>query len=157
MWITHIRLTKILFRMHEPDKSKGRDLYGLCISLNSCEEICISAVLFVDPGYLILVAEVVDADQLFFRSFSYQGKESFFPGFQCMCRNFRCKYRMAGTDGFQLLKAVENASLDRFGIGSVPGKCPVETSIVENAGLLGVPMPELLRQAIDILQRRGKE
>ena len=42
---------------------------------------------------------------------------------------------MAGTDGFQLLKAVENASLDRFGIGSVPGKCPVETSVVEPAGI----------------------
>ena len=40
----------------------------------------LAGVLFVDPGYLILVAEVVDADQLFFRSFSYQGKESFFPG-----------------------------------------------------------------------------
>ena len=42
---------------------------------------------------------------------------------------------MAGTDGFQLLKTVENASLDRFGIGSVPGKCPVETSVVEPAGI----------------------
>ena len=35
--------------------------------------------------------------------------------------------------------------------------CNELLSIVENAGLLGVPMPELLRQAIDILQRRGKE
>ncbi len=78
MWITHIRLTKILFRMHEPDKSKGRDLYGLCISLNSCEEICISAVLFVDPGYFVLVTEVVNADQFLFGSFSYQGKKGFF-------------------------------------------------------------------------------
>ena len=30
--------------------------------------------------------------------------------------------------------------------------CNELLSIVENAGLLGVPMPELLRQAIDILQ-----
>lgn len=35
--------------------------------------------------------------------------------------------------------------------------CNELLSIVENAGLLGVPMPELLKQAIDILQRRGKE
>ena len=74
-----IRLTKLLFRVHKPDKSEGRDLYSLCVSLNSCEKICVGTVLFVDPGYLILVAEVVDADQLFFRSFSYQGKEIFFP------------------------------------------------------------------------------
>ena len=106
MWITHIRLTKILFRMHEPDKSKGRDLYGLCISLNSCEEICISAVLFVDPGYFVLVTEVVNADQFLFGSFSYQGKKGFFPGFQCVCRNLRGKYRMAGADGLQLFQDV---------------------------------------------------
>lgn len=35
--------------------------------------------------------------------------------------------------------------------------CNELLSIVENAGLLGVSMPELLKQAIDILQRRGKE
>ena len=81
MQIVDIRLTKLLFCVHKPDKSEGRDFYSLCVSLNSCEKICVGTVLFVDPGYLILVAEVVDADQLFFRSFSYQGKESFFPGF----------------------------------------------------------------------------
>ena len=135
MWITHIRLTKILFRMHEPDKSKGRDLYGLCISLNSCEEICISAVLFVDPGYFVLVTEVVNADQFLFGSFSYQGKKGFFPGFQCVCRNLRGKYRMAGADGLQLFQTVKNASLDRLGIGSVPGKNPVEMAVVEPTGV----------------------
>lgn len=77
MQIVDIRLTKLLFCVHKPDKSESRDLYSLCVSLNSCEKICVGTVLFVDPGYLILVAEVVDADQLFFRSFSYQGKESF--------------------------------------------------------------------------------
>lgn len=102
MQIVDIRLTKLLFRVHKPDKSEGRDLYSLCVSLNSCEKICVGTVLFVDPGYLILVAEVVDADQFFFRSFFYQGKEGFFPGFQCVCRNIWCKYRMAGADGFQL-------------------------------------------------------
>ena len=64
MQIVDIRLTKLLFRVHKPDKSEGRDLYSLCVSLNSCEKICISTVLFVDPGYLILIAEIVDADQL---------------------------------------------------------------------------------------------
>ena len=93
---------KSLFRMHKPDKSKGRELYGLSVSLNSGKEICVSTVLLVDPGYFVLVAEVVDADQFFFRSFFYQGKEGFFPGFQCVCRNIWCKYRMAGADGFQL-------------------------------------------------------
>jgi len=88
--------------MHKPDKSKGRELYGLSVSLNSGKEICVSTVLLVDPGYFVLVAEVVDADQFFFRSFFYQGKEGFFPGFQCVCRNIWCKYRMAGADGFQL-------------------------------------------------------
>ena len=143
MQIVDIRLTKLLFCVHKPDKSEGRDLYSLCVSLNSCEKICVGTVLFVDPGYLILVAEVVDADQLFFRSFSYQGKESFFPGFQCMCRNFRCKYRMAGTDGFQLLKAVENASLDRFGIGSVPGKGPLKRPLWSQRGSAALEMSAL--------------
>ena len=81
MQIVDIRLTKLLFRVHKPDKSEGRDFYSLCVSLNSCEKICVGTVLFVDPGYLILVAEVVDADQLFFGGFSYQGKESLFPRF----------------------------------------------------------------------------
>ena len=62
MQIVDIRLTKLLFRVHKPDKSEGRDLYSLCVSLNSCEKICVGTVVFVDPGYLILVAEVVDAD-----------------------------------------------------------------------------------------------
>ena len=65
MQIVDIRLTKLLFCVHKPDKSEGRDLYSLCVSLDSCEKICVGTVLFVDPGYLILVAEVVDADQLF--------------------------------------------------------------------------------------------
>lgn len=30
-------------------------------------------------------------------------------------------------------------------------------SIVENAGLLGVPLPEILTKAIDLLQSKGKE
>ena len=30
-------------------------------------------------------------------------------------------------------------------------------SIVENAGLLGVPMPEILTKAIDLLQSKGKD
>ena len=30
-------------------------------------------------------------------------------------------------------------------------------SIVENAGLLGVPMPEVLTKAIDLLQNKGKD
>ena len=64
MQIVDIRLTKLLFRVHKPDKSEGRDLYSLCVSLNSCEKICVSTVLFVDPGYLILITEIVDADQL---------------------------------------------------------------------------------------------
>ncbi len=134
MWITHIRLTKILFRMHEPDKSKGRDLYGLCISLNSCEEICISAVLFVDPGYFVLVTEVVNADQFLFGSFSYQGKKGFFQ-VSSVCAE------ISGANTGWLARmdsscsTVKNASLDRFGIGSVPGKYPVETSVVEPAGI----------------------
>lgn len=48
---------------HEPDKSKCRDFYSLCVSLNACEEIGVSTVLFVDPGDFVLVAEVVEADQ----------------------------------------------------------------------------------------------
>ena len=76
MQIVDIRLTKLLFRVHKPDKSEGRDLYSLCVSLNSCEKICVSTVLFIDPGYLILIAEIVDADQLFFRSFSYQARRA---------------------------------------------------------------------------------
>ena len=60
MQIVDIRLTKLLFRVHKPDKSEGRDFYSLCVSLNSCEKICVGTVLFVDPGYLILVADVVD-------------------------------------------------------------------------------------------------
>ena len=114
MQIVDIRLTKLLFCVHKPDKSEGRDLYSLCVSLDSCEKICVGTVLFVDPGYFVLVTEIVDADQFFFRSFSYHGKEGFFPGFQCVCRNIWCKYRMAGTDGFQLFQAVEDTSLDCF-------------------------------------------
>ena len=82
MQIVDIRLTKLLFRVHKPDKSEGRDLYSLCVSLNSCEEISVSTVLFVDPGYFVLVAEVVDTDQFFLGSFSYKSTEGFFPGLQ---------------------------------------------------------------------------
>ena len=98
--------------MHKPDKSKGRELYGLSVSLNSGKEICVSTVLLVDPGYFVLVAEVVDADQFFFRSFFYQGKEGFFPGFQCVCRNIWCKYRMAGADGFKDLQTKRGTAHD---------------------------------------------
>lgn len=133
MWITHIRLTKILFRMHEPDKSKGRDLYGLCISLNSCEEICISAVLFVDPGYFVLVTEVVNADQFLFGSFSYQGKKDF-SQVSSVCAGISGQIPDGWRGWTQLFQTVKNASLDRLGIGSVPGKNPVEMAVVEPTG-----------------------
>ena len=129
--------------MHKPDKSESRDFYGLSVSLNSGKEICVSTVLFVDPGYFVLVTEIVDADQFFFRSFSYHGKEGFFPGFQCVCRNIWCKYRMAGTDGFQLFQAVEDTSLDSFGIGSVLGKEPIKCPLWSQRGSAALEMSAL--------------
>ena len=139
---------------HKPDKSKRRDFHSLRVSLNSCEEINVSTVLFVDPGYFVLVAEVVDTDQFFLGSFSYKSKEGFFPGFQCMCRNFRGKYRIAGTDIFKLFQAIEDASLDRLGIGSVLGKCPVEASVVEPArvsSLIGAGFVSIIIQLSDLI------
>lgn len=38
MQIVDIRLTKLLFCVHKPDKSEGRDFYSLCVSLNSSEK-----------------------------------------------------------------------------------------------------------------------
>lgn len=35
--------------------------------------------------------------------------------------------------------------------------CNELISIIENAGLLGVPLPEILTKAIDLLQSKGKE
>ena len=37
---------------HEPDKSKRRDFHSLRVSLNSCKEISVSTVLFVDQATL---------------------------------------------------------------------------------------------------------
>ena len=118
---------------HEPDKSKCRDFYSLCVSLNACEEIGVSTVLFVDPGDFVLVAEVVEADQFFLLSFSYQREQSFVPGFQGVGRDFRGEYGVTVPDGFQLLQTVENASLDGFGVSTVLGQDPVEVAVVEPA------------------------
>lgn len=104
---------------HKPDKSKRRDFHSLCVSLNSCEEISVSTVLFVDPGYFVLVAEVVEADQFFLLSFSYQCEQSFVPGFQGVGRDFRGEYGVTVPDDFQLLQTVENASLDGLGVSTV--------------------------------------
>ena len=71
-----------------------------------------------------------------------------------MCRNFRGKYRITGTDIFKLFQAIEDASLDRLGIGSVLGKCPVEASVVEPArvsSLIGAGFVSIIIQLSDLI------
>ena len=122
-----------LFDAEEPGEAECFQLYGLGVLLDSGEEVFVGAVLFVDPGDFVLVAEVVEADQFFLLSFFYECEQSFVPGFQGVGRDFRGECGVTVPDGFQLLQTVENASLDGLGVSTVLGQRPVEVTVVEPA------------------------